>query len=67
MQAGNIAVANVYESIVDAEVTVLGNTVTLRARTSGGQLGTLTSAQTALYTTFTTMFTPLLLPVDWLP
>lgn len=66
MLPGTVAVPSVVEAIVDAEVVVGGNTVTLHTR-EGAQLGTLAGTGTPLYTSNQSLFTSLVLPVDWMP
>jgi hypothetical protein len=61
-----VAVASVVEAIVDAEVVVGGNTITLHTR-EGAQLGTTAGTGSPLYQGNQSLFAPLLLPVDWMP
>jgi hypothetical protein len=70
MQSGTVAVPNVAEAIVDAEVVVGGQLVVLHPR-EGQQLGTLTQSGTVspspLFVQCPTYFAGLVLPIDYMP
>lgn len=69
MQAGTVTVAGYAEAIVNAEIDVTGyGTVTLRPRDPGTKaLGTIVKTTSAAYTTATACYTPLIVPVDYMP
>ena len=69
MQAGTVTVAGYAEAIVNAEIDVTGyGTVTLRTRDpASGRLGTIVKTTSAAYTTATACYTPLIVPVDFIP
>ena len=68
MQAGTVSVAGYAESLVDASIDVGGSTYTVRPRDpASGRLGTIVKQTSALYTASATSFTPLVLPVDYIP
>jgi hypothetical protein len=67
VQAGTVAVAGYAEAIVDGEIDVPGyGTITVHTR-EGAQLGTICKTTSAAYTQATSMWTPLILPVDFVP
>jgi hypothetical protein len=67
MQAGTVAVAGYAEAIVDGVITVAGYGDVVVAARQGKQLGTLCKTTSLAYTTATAMWTPLVLPVDYVP
>lgn len=72
---GTVAVASYAEAVVTAsiDVNINGkvNTFNVVARQGAGgpgtHLGTIVHTSSALYTASPSSFTPLVLPVDWIP
>ena len=68
MQAGTVAVAGYAEAIVVGEIDVPGyGTITVHPRQGTNHLGTICKTTSAAYTLATSMWTPLILPVDFVP
>jgi hypothetical protein len=67
MQAGTVTVAGYAEAVVDGTIDVTGyGPITVHTR-QGQQLGTIAKTTSAAYTQCTSMWTPLVLPVDFVP
>ena len=67
MQAGTQAVAGIVEAIVDGVINVAGYGDVVVHPREGKQLGTLATNTCLAYTQATAMWTPLVLPIDFVP
>ena len=71
MQKGTVTVASYAEAIVTEVIDIGGKTYPIVARQGTGgpgtHLGTIVHTSSALYAAHATAFTPLVLPVDYVP